>query len=1025
MLVRKKWITALLAGAFCLSSMVFPMPVQNADAAGTRVAVHDPSVIKLEDGSYYIIGSHLGAARSSDLQNWSYAANSNLGSTRTTFFNDIYTDLAIPAAWSNTSAGYDLSGNLWAPDIIWNPHMNKYCMYLSVNGVDWHSSIVLCTADQIDGPYTYVDTIVWSGFETNPNQAANHYRNTDVERVLGTNPDLSRYLNGAGRWNAEYGTNAIDACTFFDENGKLWMVYGSWFGGIYMLELDEQTGLRDYNVRYETRANGGSVLSDAYMGIHVAGGHWVSGEGPYIEYMKDPATGKGYYYLFMSYGYFNNKGGYNMRVFRSESPEGPYVDQNGNSAIFAQNTDNIAGNIGQRLMSNYQWSCNEKPNTAQGHNSVLMDDDGKLFCIYHNKFDDNYGAHEVRVHQMIMNEEGWPTATSYEYSGETLSQAGHTMEAIIGDYELIWHNPNQRFENEVSADVEKPINITLNADGTVTGDIEATWEITKNGTPYMSFTWGGVTYKGAFIVQKDESPEMVTKMTFTATDINICIWGSKKEAYSFSEDIVNTTPIADGTYTIRNVNSSLYLNADAFVNNGSAEQNREPQVWKLAADADGWYTITTVEGKALTVVNGSPEDGTDLVIADATGSTEQKFRIMDAGSGRYALLTAVSNGNSCADVYNISTEVGANICQWEYWGGDGQKFILEAADAAVLGDVNADGVFTIADVVMLRKWLVCTQGAVLTQWQAGDFNGDDKIDARDLSMMKTALIRKEEQPSISAEEYTAMVRGNMVNALPAGADAYNPAVDYGTVQKCTYYSTTRERMTPVNVLLPAGYHENETYPVLYMLHGYFENQDSLLSPFGGLQNILGNQVAAGNAEKMIVVFPYVYTSKTMETCTGMDLVNSLNYDNFIHDLRDDLMPFINETFSVKTGREHTAISGFSMGGRESQFIGLEMQDVFGYVGAVCPAPGLTPGFDLSQHPGQLSQSELIFRDPPYLFLLSAAVNDTVVGNSPGDYHNMYNANGVDHVWNRIPDGAHDPSSIRPHFYNFIRNIFHV
>ena len=56
------------------------------------------------------------------------------------------------------------------------------------------------------------------------------------------------------------------------------------------------------------------------------------------------------------------------------------------------------------------------------------------------------------------------------------------------------------------ADVEKPINITLNADGTVTGDIEATWTMT-NGTPYMSFTWGGVTYKGAFIVQNDEAAD--------------------------------------------------------------------------------------------------------------------------------------------------------------------------------------------------------------------------------------------------------------------------------------------------------------------------------------------------------------------------------------------------------------------------------------------------------------------------------------------------------------------------------------
>ncbi len=391
-------------------------------------------------------------------------------------------------------------------------------------------------------------------------------------------------------------------------------------------------------------------------------------------------------------------------------------------------------------MSNYQWSCNAKPNTAQGHNSVLMDDDGKLFCIYHNKFDDNYGGHEVRVHQMIINEDGWPTATSYEYSGETLSADGHTMEAIVGDYELIWHNPNQKFENKKSADVEKPINITLNADGTVTGDIEATWKITKTGTPYMSFTWGGVTYKGAFIVQDDESAEAVEKMTFTATGINICIWGSKKTIYNRAEDIVNKTPVPDSTYTIRNVNSDLYMNADAATNKGSAEQNSNAQIWTLKADENGWYTIHTSDGKALTVADGSAENGTDLLITDDNGSDAQKFRILDEGNGQYAILTAVSGGNSCVDVYNISKDEGANICQWEYWGGDGQKYFIEAANEVITGDVNADGEFNVADVVLFQKWLLAAPDTHLANWKAADYCADDNLNAFDLCMMKRALL---------------------------------------------------------------------------------------------------------------------------------------------------------------------------------------------------------------------------------------------------------------------------------------------
>lgn len=81
---------------------------------------------------------------------------------------------------------------------------------------------------------------------------------------------------------------------------------GSWFGGIYLLKLDEETGFRDYDTTYETVPN----ESDAYYGYKLAGGWAVSGEGPYII-NKD-----GYYYLFLSYGGLVAEGGYQMRVFR-------------------------------------------------------------------------------------------------------------------------------------------------------------------------------------------------------------------------------------------------------------------------------------------------------------------------------------------------------------------------------------------------------------------------------------------------------------------------------------------------------------------------------------------------------------------------------------------------------------------------------------------------------------------------------------------------------------------------------------
>jgi arabinan endo-1,5-alpha-L-arabinosidase len=715
----KKLLSVFLSACIIAGTALTSALKYDANAEYSRVSVHDPSVVKLEDGGYFIIGSHLGAAKSNDLQNWYSAANSNLGSTRTTFFNNIYTDLAVPEKWSNTTNGYDLAGNMWAPDIIYNKDMGKYCMYLSVNGQVWNSSIVLCTADNVEGPYTYQGTLVYSGFTNN---AVNNVNDTDVPRVLGNNPDISRYLSN-GSWNASYGTNAIDPAVFYDESGALWMIYGSWFGGIYMLELDEKTGLRDYSVTYETKAN----VSDAYMGKKAAGGNYVSGEGPYIEYMKAPGSDKGYYYLFVSYGFFNSNGGYNMRIFRSENPDGPFLDQNGNSAVYPQGGDNIRGNIGERLMSNYQWDCNPKPFKAQGHNSTLMDSDGRLYVIYHTKFDDNWGAHEVRVHQMIMNEDGWPTAAPYEYSGEQLSDTGHSMQSVTGEYDMIFHTLDQSFVNEQSADVEKPHTIALNEDGSVSGYVTGTW-LMKDGTPYMSLNFGGVTYKGAFIVQADESSAQTKRMTFTATGNNTCVWGSKRTAYNEAEDIVVPVVIEEGKYSLKNVNSRLYI----AESNGNVIQSSK-QIWNIISTGEGEYSITDNSGNAITVENGSAEDGADIRVSSYTGDSSQRFRLKDNRNGSYSFMSVVSGGTRCIDVYNISVDDGANICQWEYWNGTGQQFILEQEED-ITGDVNADGVFNIADLVMMQNYLL--GNGTLTDWRSGDLCADEIINVIDLCMMR-------------------------------------------------------------------------------------------------------------------------------------------------------------------------------------------------------------------------------------------------------------------------------------------------
>ncbi|MDE5835131.1 MAG: RICIN domain-containing protein, partial [Ruminococcus sp.] len=196
--------------------------------------------------------------------------------------------------------------------------------------------------------------------------------------------------------------------------------------------------------------------------------------------------------------------------------------------------------------------------------------------------------------------------------------------------------------------------------------------------------------------------------------------------------------VEDGKYTIRNLNSGLFISDD----NGNVIQG-DKENWSLAKQKDGTYIIQSNDGKALTIENSSGSDGANIALADITGDSSQKFDLYCNFDGSYTLLSAVSDGKSCADVFGISLESGANICQWNYWGGDGQKFILEPAVLEkVKGDVNADGKFNVADVVAMQKWLISAPDVTLIDWKAGALHEDDKIDVFDLCLMKRELINQ-------------------------------------------------------------------------------------------------------------------------------------------------------------------------------------------------------------------------------------------------------------------------------------------
>lgn len=205
-----------------------------------------------------------------------------------------------------------------------------------------------------------------------------------------------------------------------------------------------------------------------------------------------------------------------------------------------------------------------------------------------------------------------------------------------------------------------------------------------------------------------------------------------RNIYPQNNEILNPkgAVIENGRYRIKNVNSELFISKK----NGNAVQSNGT-VWTFTKNDDDTFYITTLDGRALTVEKSADTNGTNILLQKHKGDTSQKYTLCRNTDGTYALLTAASNNKSCLDVYNISKEDGANICQWEYWGGNGQKFILEPVKE-IEGDVNADGALSVIDAILLQKWLLAVPDAELTDWKAADLCEDNIINVFDLHLLK-------------------------------------------------------------------------------------------------------------------------------------------------------------------------------------------------------------------------------------------------------------------------------------------------
>lgn len=171
----------------------------------------------------------------------------------------------------------------------------------------------------------------------------------------------------------------------------------------------------------------------------------------------------------------------------------------------------------------------------------------------------------------------------------------------------------------------------------------------------------------------------------------------------------------------------------------------------------------------------------------------------------------------------------------------------------------------------------------------------------------------------------------------AGGEPWDDAdVPHGVVRKYEYTSAIAKRSATYHVYTPPGYDPKKKYPVLYLLHGY-SDEDWAWTEMGKANTIFDNLLAQGKMKPMIVVMPLGYGDMDMIrrgwiAWQDHDLVRR-NFDLFGKALCTEVMPRVNAEYAILPGRENHAIAGLSMGGAETLLVGLNHPEDFAWIGA--------------------------------------------------------------------------------------------
>ncbi|MFD3002941.1 arabinan endo-1,5-alpha-L-arabinosidase [Pontibacter toksunensis] len=426
---------------------------------------HDPSIIKVGEHYYSYstdvafgggVPAGIQVRKSKDLVNWQFVGLA-------------FDGLPQKGKEYITQRGGQPFNSIWAPYIM--KAGNEYRLYYSLSSPEPTprlSVIGLATSSSPEGPWVEKGLVVTS-------------------------------LN-----NSSIQTNAIDPTVVVDKVGDHWFYYGSAWDGIYVLKLNPATGLAA-----TPGDKGRRIAQRGFTGNSINGNI----EGPEVIYNQELDK----YFLFISYDWLETK--YNVRVGRSDSPEGPFYDFNGKD--LNEPEDNLP-----MILAPYQF-LGHSGWQGTSHPAVFKGADGQYFMAHQGRPGENKYFMVLHVRKIHWTESGWPVVSPQRYAG--VAQTPVTADELAGDWERIVldYRIVPGYANEqLSPNFQVATSLKLNADGTLSNDAASTWAYKS---PWLELKWSNGRTERVYVERgRDWENKKAGTLLFTGlNDQGIAVWGKK------------------------------------------------------------------------------------------------------------------------------------------------------------------------------------------------------------------------------------------------------------------------------------------------------------------------------------------------------------------------------------------------------------------------------------------------------------------------------------------------------------------